>query len=438
VIIVTPAVGWPEPRPQHLITGDRAVQVLDSVTSTALQKAGVKLVTISASSFSTLIAQLVPEVMDGLDPDTGKLEEAVIPDRLSPAALDDIDIRGSDGKVEEQYIPARLSQTNLTALLNGAIGTVVDFDPDGTPVILAGAGVEDDLTVTGIATLGTVNMSDAHADNLTATILDVTTAEVDTQTFVAQSATPGNPAASKYKLYADNTGRLVYRRNDATVFRVGGKRIVSAWPAGSDSTIGDEAINSTTGEHRVYLGSTLGWRLATPFAVSTKTDRDAIASPYPGMEVFCSFGFAQNQIYKVDSEWHGTQNYVVAGGTVTTTGPLNDTNFHRWSTTSITDPGYDYHLHGVVALEIGVAGSLSRINVVTSVNNGGTPTQIDFWYHDGVQSGLRWVRCNTTPMTLTPLSGAQSVTVDWQSTVTNSAASSTGYQSIQRYMVVPA
>lgn len=438
MIIVTPAVGWPEPRPQSLITGDRAVTVLDNVTSTALQKSGVKLVTVPAAQYQLLIDQLVPEVMDGLDPITHKLVEQVIPDRLSEATLEDIDLRGVDGKVEEQYIPDRLSSTNLSAMLDGAIGTVVDTDPDGTPVIIAGGGVESNFTVTGTLTAGTANISSGHADVFTISVLDVAAEEVNTATYVQQTGTIANPSSGKFISYVDTTGRLIYKDSAGTVYRNNGLRTVTSWST-TGAQLGDQAINSTTGEHRIYKGTTLGWRLASPWTVANLTDRNAIAGLYAGYSVFCNFGQPQNQ-YWDGTAWRGTKDFLVNGGSFTTISGVNDTNTHTLSTTSVTDPGYSYQLLGQVNYRVLVAGVRGVYFSSLSVQdtNGANNVSINNWLSESPPSPFQNIFPATSATTTTALTGDKQILLRGSGSTANMSWGADGNFVTQRWWVKPA
>lgn len=344
VLIVTPKKGSvPEPRAQRLITGDRIVFIPDGTTSSALQKAGVKVAEISLAAYNALVATLTPETFEGLGVD-GKLIEDVIPTRLSVTAMNDIDIRGVDGKVEETYIPSRLSVASLNALLSGgsATGTTVNH------------------TVTGTSTISTANIGTATVSTLNATTADVVSLESDRQTLVQQSSSPASPGAGLVLAYADGNGRVIFKDPAGIERRVGTKRIVTNWPPDSASYLGDEAINSTTGEHRIYLGATKGWRLASPFVVTSLADRDALANKYPGMRVFCDFGQAQDHVWRSDLAWHGTRTFLLPG-VLSTPIPdgINDTNWRTFSKTTLTDPGYGYYLHGqvnIIPTVLGVQG----------------------------------------------------------------------------------
>jgi hypothetical protein len=442
VIIVTPALGWPEPRPHQLITGDRAIRLLDTTSSAALQKAGVKLATISHSSYSKLVDELVPEVFEGLDPDTGKLKVDVLPAHLTEAAIDDVDLRGGDGRIEEIYLPTRLSADAINDALAGLNSTKTEDDPDGTPVILAtetGSNDNDNWTVTGVATINEAVMADAHADNMTITLLDVATAEVDTATFVEQSSTPGNPAAGKYKLYYDTNQRPVYRGNAGIERRFATKRIVTSWPVAGESYLGDEAIHSTTGEHRIYLGTTKGWRLASPFVVASPTELADIEDPYTGMTVFAAYGHEQDLVYKSDTFWHGTQSYMVPGPEFTSFTNINDNNFRRASTTVITDPGYPYLIQADLGLRIDVAGQKGSVDVWTSLVDTGTANNLytfGKWFE--VLGTKAVTRANVAPRTAEIQNGSRDVIVDWRVSLNSGRASSSNYYGVNNYLVIPA
>src|SRR3954447_17453196 len=125
-----------EPRPQYLVTGDRAVSILDASSSAALQANGVKLTTLSLPTFEKLIDELIPSQPE-IDPETGKFLPAYMPDYLTEAAISELDLLyPTTHQVEEQFIPTRLSQTAINAMVLAQNSTVVETDPDGYPVVV--------------------------------------------------------------------------------------------------------------------------------------------------------------------------------------------------------------------------------------------------------------------------------------------------------------
>jgi hypothetical protein len=441
VIIVTPALGWAEPRPHQLITGDRAIKLLDTTSSAALQKAGVKLATVSHSTYQKLVDELIPEVFEGLDPDTGKLKEEVLPSFLTAAAIDDVDLRGGDGRIEEQYLPTRLSATAINEQLAGLNSTKTETDPDGVPVILAtdtGSNDNDNWTVTGVATLNEVNASDLHVDLFDATVADIVALETDEHTFAEQSVTPGDPAVGKYKLYFDATQRPLYRGNAGIERRFATKRHVTSWPVDGQSYLGDEAINTVTGEHRVYLGASQGWRLASPFSVATLGVRDALTNLYDGYRVYCTFGVPQEHVWQ-DGAWHGTKTFVVAGNIPSSaTSGVNDSNFRRYSTTTITDPGYAYYLHGHVQFRVNQNNQKHILDVwCSTVDTGTTNNLFTFakWLEDDANRVTLHV--NISPICATAQSGSKDVIVDWKVRGNSANAFTDNYQAAINWLVIP-
>lgn len=438
---MTPALGWPEPRPQQLITGDRAVQLLDTVSSAALQKAGVKLVTISSAAYQKMVDELVPEVMDGIDPDTGKLTNDVIPLYLSPESLADIDIRGLDGRIEEQFLPTRLSSTALNAALNAANSTKIETDPDGVPVVIGGTATTSDQTVNNL-TVTTLTAGDAHADNLTATIADLVNLETDSATLVGYTATqPGAPAANKYKVYVDNTGRVVWKDSASIIRRASNKRLVTSWPVAGESQVGDEAYHSTTGEHRIYKGTTLGWRQASPFEAATLSDRNAITNLYPGYRVFVNTGTPQEH-YWDGTSWRGTKSFTVVGSTTTAFSGVNDTGVRMIKTLSITDPGYPYLVRVSAAGEIVINGNLvgrTFVNTNIADNTGGTNNVFFFqFFEDHGQNNQRFIRWTiNTDHTITQ-TGSKVIRYTWGETFANANASTGTYQQSNHAEIRPA
>lgn len=331
-----------EPRPQYLVTGDRAVSILDASSSAALQANGVKLTTLSLPTFEKLIDELIPSQPE-IDPETGKFLPAYMPDYLTEAAISELDLLDpTTHQVEEQFIPTRLSQTAISAMVLAQNSTVVETDPDGYPVVVGGAETTTDYNVTGNLTAGNLSASTAHADVLTANQASFGYAEADTFATDNQSTEPAAPAAGRVKVYTDANGRLKAKDASAKLFLIGNKRIVTAWPTASDSQLGDEAIHSTTGEHRIYLGATKGWRLASTHEVSSLTERDAITDKYTGLRVHVAAGVEQDHVYGADGKWHGTQSFQTPiVGNFPVWG-VNDTNWRVLYSWDLVDPGFPY------------------------------------------------------------------------------------------------
>ena len=369
----------PEPRPQYLVSGDRATQILDAASSAALQASGVKLTTLSLETFTKLTTELVAETLDGVDPDTGKLLAEVMPDYLSQAAINALDLLDVTNHVDEQYVPTRLSATNLNAMVLAQNSTVVDTDPDGYPVVVGGASTTTDYNVTGNLTAGNLTAATGHADVFTANQATTTYAETSALATVNQSVEPGAPAAGRVKVYSDANGRLNLKDASAKLYLIGNKRIVTVWPTAGDSQIGDEAILASTGEHRVYLGATKGWRLASTHEVSSLTERDAITSKYPGMKVYVAVGHEQDHVWGTDNKWHGTKTFTInqPGGFTGGNVAVNDTNHRRAATYDLVDPGYPYIVRADVSAVV--------------ITNQGVSTYVDLAYADYEQDVTGYV-----------------------------------------------
>lgn len=435
---MTPAIGsMPEPRPQQLITGDRALQLLDTQSSAALQAAGVKVATVSLASYNNLVATLTPEVFAGLDPATGKLLDGVMPDRLSVAAINSIDTLGTDNKIGQQYLPDYLTPGGINNLIASSSQVQFATDPDGTPIVLGLTPTNPlNQTFTGTVSAGTHSAGTVHGDLITGTLAQITTVEQAMTLFDNQSVLPGNPGVGQTKFYATGTSRLTWLDNSGTAFLVGNKRIVTSLPTALNSQLGDECIISATGEHRIYKGATIGWVLASPLQVANVAARDAIVAPYPGMRVFV-VGSGQDHVYKSDSAWHGTIPVFLAGGTPQLTQSVNDTNFRTWNLTNISDPGYKYRLFGRVGLEIVQKNATSRVEVWVSAADYGTGANgrtFDIAYWDSSDSYRHF---SMSPMTNFDLTGQKSVIITWRNTGNAANAYSGNYQAYNDWMLVP-
>jgi hypothetical protein len=448
VIIVTPAAGSvPEPRPQALITGDRAVVLVSDggVTTTALVKAGVQIVTTSLSVYNELTSALAPEVSTDVDPGTGYIKAALLPPYLSAAAINALNVLDTSNHVADAYLPDRLSSASITALIASTSATQLDTDPDGTPVVL-GNGVPGgtSATYTGTLTGATVNAGTLHGDVFTANVATIQANEVGTQLFDNQSVAPGTPAVGKITMYSDANSRPNFKDSLGTTYLVGNKRIVTAFPT-TGMQLGDEAILSATGEHRIYKGATLGWRLASPHTVGSLADRNALAA-YEGMRVYADFGVAQEHVY-TGGQWRGTKAYPVQGGPVRYNQHVNDTNFRRWNETAITDPGYQYFLSGRLTLEVVQLGTRNRAEVWVSVCDQVTGANShlihqsydDYWNGSGPNDN-RYCRFDAAPMTPAGQvqAGNRLICVDWRVATNNANAYSGAYQAYNDWLVIPA
>jgi hypothetical protein len=438
VLIVTPAVGsMPEPRPQQLITGDRALQLLDTASSVALQAAGVKVATVSLKSYQNLVNTLTPEVFVGLDPVTGKLSDDIIPDRLSAAAINGLDVLGPDNKIISTYLPNYLTPGGINDTIASSSTVQFTVDGDGTPVVLGLAPPSSvNQTFTGTVQAGTTVAGTAHGDLITGTLGQIFTMESSLQLFDNQSVTPGPAGNGQTKLYGNVASRLVWQDASGQVFNVGNKRVVTSLPTALNSSLGDEVIIAATGEHRIYKGSTIGWVLASPLVVADITARNALTNLYPGMRVYVNSS-NQEHVYKSDLAWHGTQNVFISGGSVQLTQNVNDTNFRTWNQTNIADPGYKYRLFGRVGMEVVQKNPTSRIEVWVNAADFGTganPRSFDIAYWDSADSYRHFA---LAPMTNFDLTGAKSVLITWRCTGNYANAYSGNYQSYNDWMVVP-
>lgn len=439
MLIVTPAVGSvPEPRPQQLITGDRALQLLDDASSTALQAAGVKVATVSKASYDSLVGTLTPEVFAGLDPLTGKLIDGVIPDRLSTAAINALNLLDINGTVATNYLPSYLTPGGIASTIASSSAVQIVNDPDGTPVVLGASPTSTGAqTFTGTVTAPTLTAGTTHGDLITGTLGQITTVEVSSLIYDL-GAQPGTPTAGSVKVWGNSSSRLNWLDSSGTVYLMGNKRVVTTLPTAPNSQLGDEVIISATGEHRIYKGVTLGWRLASPLQVADIAARDALINLYPGMRVFVSAGIGQDHVYRADNKWHGTQPYFVPGGAITNNSSVNDTNFRTWSVTTVSDPGYPYRLTGRISLEIAqLAATKSRTEVWVSVADAATGlNQVSFLvsYKSNADTYNKY---DLAPITSLDLTGAKKVTVTWRCTANNTNSYSTNYQAYQDWQVVP-
>lgn len=432
IIVTPPALSVPEPRPQALITGDRAVVLLsdNGVTTSALVKAGVQIVTVSLSVYTELTTQLAQTTTD-IDPNTGLIKETLLPARLSAGAIAALNLLGSDSHILEQYLPARLSPANLTALMSSSGGTS-SSSATITTATIATANVST-LTVSGTAQIPSATISGSL--------------EAGPTTLRNQSSAPATPAATKAVLYTDANSRLTLKDSSGQAFLIGNKRIVTSWPASADSQLGDEAINATTGEHRIYQGATKGWRLASPFSVTSLADRNAITAPYNGMRVYCDFGVPQDHVYD-NGIWRGTKTFGVQGGWVRFNQNVNDTNFRRWNETPINDPGYPYLLSGRYSFEVvQQSNTMSRVEVWTTIvdQNTGANWQCihqsydDYWSGAG-QNNNRFCHFDAAPMTGPGQvqTGNRTICIDWRLLYNNCNAYSGSYQAWNDWLVIPA
>lgn len=427
----------PEPRPQQLITGDRALQLLDTASSAALQQAGVKVATVSLVSYQNLVNTLTPEVFAGLDPVTGKLVDGVIPDRLSAAAISALNLLDVNGTVAQNYLPPYLTTNGLTSTIAGTSAVQLDTDPDGSPVILGSTPLSSSLTFTGTVTAGTLTAGTTHGDVITGTYGQITTVESTSTILDNQSVAPGTPAAGAIKVYGNNNSRLSWLDSSGTVYLAANKRIVTTWPANVNSQLGDEAIISATGEHRIYKGSTLGWRLASPFQVADVATRNAITSPYTGMRVFVAAGVGQDHIYRADGVWHGTVPYFVTAGAVQSQNSVNDTNFRLRHTTDIPDPGYPYRVKGRMGFEVVQLGIHNRIEVWCSAADLATGLNPQTFHVSYIDPGPQDLHFDINPWSYFDITGGKKLIVSWRSLGNGSNAYSTNYQSYQDWQVVP-
>lgn len=450
MLIVTPAVGSvPEPRPQALITGDRAIQVLDTVSSTALQNAGIKKATVSLTTYTSLITNLIPEVFDGLDPATGQLKDDYLPSRLSPAAINALNVTGLDGKVASQFLPDYLTPSGISTLLGASSTAVIDTDPDGTPVVIGGNPSSTDATYTGTVTAATLTAGTTHGDLITGTISTISAMTSNEQTLTLTTTEPGAPLSTGLKVYADTNGRVVYKDSASILRRASTIRTVTTLPSAGESFLGDQCIVSATGEHRIYKGATLGWRLASQLVVNTKTDRDALTGLYSGMTVYCTFGVPMDHVYKGDSAWHGTKTYLLPGAPTYTWYPttaINDTNSYIHSTWNVTDPGFAYFLQGKAHVCFYHSNVIGQVNVDIATYDSGTTNNkkalaTNFYqiYGNAATPGGRFVNAIANPQSGVSEIGSRDIKVFFSNQFANSGTftNSTYPGQSQSWVVVP-
>lgn len=430
----------PEPRPQQLITGDRAIMVLDTVSSAALQTSGVSLVTVSLATYNELVASLSPAVFPGLDLSTGLLKAEVMPAYLTPTAINELDVLDPlTNVVADSYLPTRLTTAGLTSLIESSVISQLDTDGDGTPVVIGGSlsGTPTDWAITGTFTAQTVTAGTTHGDVITGSLGTIDFLESQTVSLDSISE-PGAPASTAVKLWVSSANRLLWKTSTGANFAVKNIQTVTTLPDPGSASLGDEIIIAATGEHRVYKGATLGWRLASPLEVATVTARNALTNLYDGMRVFVASS-GQDHIYRTtDSKWHGTKAVVQAGGTFQTWSGVNDTNFRTASVTTVTDPGYPYVVEGHLAMEVyTTANPNTRAEVWTTITNtdGTGSLTFDIWYGDqGVAK-----RCSTNPLLTVAQTGTKLITVAWRVPNANSTNShSTNYQYYNSYRILPA
>lgn len=432
----------PEPRPQYLVSGDRATLILDSASSAALQANGVKLTTLSLETFTQLITDLVPEVMKGIG-DDGLFDPALMPPYLTQAAINELNLLDPNtDTVEEQFIPSRLSQSAINAMVNAQNSTIVETDPDGYPVVVGGSDTTTDLNVSGNMSVGNLTAATGHADVFTANQATMGYTESAAFALDNQSVEPGSPAAGKLKLYSDINGRAIYKDQDAQLFRASSKRIVTAWPTAGNSQLGDEAIISATGEHRIYLGATKGWRLASPFQVSSLTDRDAVTNKYPGMRIFVAVGNEQDHVYGTDNKWHGTKSFRIPGATFATYDNVQDSGWRVIGNTSISDPGFQYHVTSQVNMHIQAfrPATLGYL-FVYAANPDGTNYDAfsqNFFPLSVNQAGGFMPFTGVIGMTKTPKSGPQNIVVMWATQAPQESGLNPLVHSSHAYDIVPA
>lgn len=429
MIIVTPPAGSvPEPRPQALVTGDRAVVLVSDggVTTTALVKAGVQIVTVSLAVYNEITSQLTPVTTD-VDPATGTLKTGLLPAYLSQAAISALNVLTSANVIDEKYLPSRLSPANLAALMSSSGGT------------------SSSSATSTVATIGTANITTATVSGslsaVTATVSG--NLEVDGVSTLKENAAPATPAAGRIVSWADATNRVNWKDPNGQTFLVGNKRIVSGWPA--DAQLGDEAINATSGEHRIYLGAK-GWRLASPHEVTSLAERNALTNLYPGYRVYCAFGNPQDHVWD-GQMWRGTKTYPVWGGPVRVNTKVNDTNWRRWHETPISDPGFEYFVFGRYTLEVVQQNMRGRVEVFVSIcdqvtgKNGQVFHQsyYDAWNPQSGQNSNAFARFDAAPMTpgWMPQSGNRTVCIDWHTLTNNSNSYSGAFEGWVDWMVIP-
>lgn len=438
---MTPVPGSvPEPRPQQLITGDRAIAVLDTPSSAALQNAGVKLATVSLATYNELVATLVPFVFDGLD-SNGQLKPEVMPTYLSQASINAIDVLDPlTNIIETKFLPSYLTPGGLTSQIEATAMVEIDTDPDGTPVVVGNAlaSAPTDLLITGTMTAGTLTAGTTHGDILTGTQGTITSLE-STTIIVDGAAEPGSPASGNVKLWVDTNNRLIWKDSAAVNRRVKNIQVVTSLPASNSSYLGDECIIAATGEHRIYKGASLGWRLASPLQVNDIAARNALSNVYDGMRVYVS-AMGQDHVYRTaDTSWHGTQGSFVAGGAPQAVYGVNDTNFRTANLTNIADPGVPYRVRGFLELEITRNGSFApRCEVWTSIGDYGTGANaytFDVWYD---QSNVQFSRVSTSALLNgNPRTGASAVIITWRMMANNADAFMNGYQWYNSYWIEP-
>lgn len=438
MLIVTPVTGsMPEPRPQQLITGDRAIAVLDTASSSALQNAGVKLATVSLQTYTELVSSLTPYVFDGLDAN-GVLKPQVMPTYLSQAAIASIDVLDpTTNTILTQFLPSYLTTTGLTSLIATSSSTQITSDPDGTPVVIGGTnGNTTNWAITGTLTANTVTAGVTHGDVLTGTQGTINYLESNTL-IIDGGSEPAAPNAGNIKLWVDTNNRLVWKNNAATNFRVKNIQVVTSLPAANVSYIGDECIVAATGEHRIYKGASFGWRLASPLQVASVAARNALTNVYDGMRVYVST-LGQDCVWRsADNTWHGTQGYFVDGAAMTPSSGINDTNFRTVSFTNIADPGFPYTVTSHLELEIARPGTKPRVEVWSSMGDYGTGANqytFDIWYNENNQT---FARCSTSGQTVKRI-GACAIIITARYLANGANGFINGYQYYNNYRVDPA
>lgn len=428
----------PEPRPQQLITGDRAIMLLDTPSSAALQASGVKLATVSLATYNQLMNELTETAFPGLDPVTGLLKPEIMPSYLTATAIQSIDVLDPiTNTIETQFLPSWLTNSGLTSLIESTATAQVDTDPDGTPVVVGNtlAATPTDWTITGTLTASTVSAGTSSSDMVIGTQGVISYLESDTLT-IDTGAEPGSPASTAIKLWGNSSNRLVWKDSTGANYTIRGIQTVTVLP-NSGMTLGDEVIIAATGEHRVYKGATLGWRLASPLTVPNIAARDALVSLYDGMRVYVSTS-GQEMVYRSsDGLWHGTIQTIIPGGTFTPHSNVNDSNFRTASVTTIPDPGFPWVVEGHLAMEVAtVALPSTRAEVWTTIANtdGSSPFTFDVWYGDYPT----WKRCSTNPMLATTQTGSKIITVSWRiPNANNSNSYAINYYYYNNYRVIP-
>lgn len=439
VLIVTPAFGsMPEPRPQQLITGDRAIKVLDTASSAALQAAGVKVATVSKKTYDELVAELTPEDFAGLDPNTGVLKPEFMPNYLSQSAINALNLLDINHTVASQYLPSWLTQQGIQNTIASSSAVQFDTDADGTPVVLGGTvSGGTSVTYSGTITGGTVSAGTLHGDLITGTLGQIATVESSTTLYDNQSTTPGAPASAKTKVYVNSNSRLSWLDATGALYTAKSLRTVTSLPAGPASQLGDEVIVAATGEHRIYKGSTIGWVLASPLSVADVAARDALTNLYPGMRVYV-VSSGQTHEYRSDSVWHGSKSVFITGGGAQGVSSVNDTNFRTWSITNIADPGYPYRVRGRVSFEVASLSAYGRVEVWQSIadystGKNGVTFAVDFLDIPA----MPYRHFHLAPVTNFDITGAKTVVVSWRALSNYTNTYSGNYQAYCDWEVVP-